>query len=71
MLINTIDALNNDKEKGLSDEEGDEEVPEVTVDVSGHPILPPWIALRPQSQQHLVREVFVKAYSKLDCYVKP
>lgn len=47
----------------MSDEEEDE-IPEVMVDVLGHPILPPCEALCLKSRQHVVREVFAKAYSK-------
>jgi hypothetical protein len=47
----------------VSDEEEDE-IPEVMVDVLGHPILPPCEALCLKSRQHVVREVFAKAYSK-------
>ena len=46
----------------MSDEEEDE-IPEVMVDVLGHPILPTCHAARLKSQQDVVREIFTKAYS--------
>lgn len=38
-------------------------MPEVMVDVLGHPILPTCHAARLKSQQDVVREIFTKAYS--------
>ena len=49
------------------DEEDNEKVPEVEVDVSGHPILP----ARPAGaklQQALVRTIFAKAYCRFNFF---
>jgi len=48
----------------MSDEE--EEVPEVTVDASGHPVLPASYVARLKARQDVVREVFTKAYGKFE-----
>jgi hypothetical protein len=51
----------SEEERSLSDEE---EVTEVMVDVSGHPMLPARYVVDLKTRQDIVREIFTKAYCK-------
>ena len=67
MLINATDE---EEEEGNGRFDEEEDIPEVAVDASGHPILPTSCPAGLKSQQVVVRDVFTKAYSKfeLSCY---
>jgi hypothetical protein len=61
-LVNATDGT----EESPSDEEDGDEVPEVTVDILGHPILPKAHVETLKSRQVAVRKIFTKAYSKFN-----
>ena len=63
-----INSTEQSSEKSVSDEEEEEEndVPEVLVDASGHPILPSCPVFPLKSQQSVVCEIFSKAYCKFN-----
>ena len=62
-LINAIDEA---EEKSPFNKGDEEELPEVMVDMLGHPILPIHPITNLRAQQDVVREIFTKAYSKLN-----
>ena len=53
-------------EKSSSDKVDEEDIPEVKVDVLGHPILPMCNVVALKSRQDVVREIFTKAYGMFD-----
>ena len=55
-----------DKDKNQSEEE--EDLPEIKVDILGHPILPACQAVHLKSRQDIIHDIFTKAYSKFYFY---